>query len=121
MAVALSESVDSSPHGQYICFIGCKVITIFLFGLPHEAIDTVANCYLYSTNLRERERERDRERERTQKYDSLMPTVIKVCTTYDRCLSPCNAVGQGNSNFRNSHFLGVSLQQFACSWIKTSL
>ncbi len=57
MAVALSESVDSSPHGQYICFIGCKVITIFLFGLPHEAIDTVANCYLYSTNLRERERE----------------------------------------------------------------
>ena len=56
MAVALSESVDSSPHGRYICFIACKVITIFLFGLPHEAIDTVANCYLYSTK-RERERE----------------------------------------------------------------
>ena len=45
--MAFGECVDRSPHGSYICFIACKVIKIFLLGLPHEVIDTVATLLIF--------------------------------------------------------------------------
>ena len=40
--VTISERVDRFPHGGYVCFIACKVITIFRLGLHYKAVNTVS-------------------------------------------------------------------------------
>ena len=70
--VAFGECVYRSPRRGYVCSVACKVLKLFLLGLPYKVVDMVPLLFVfykllllpkrereYQTNNRDRQRQRD--------------------------------------------------------------